>query len=126
MASKNNKGVAAVVGVGEGLGAALALRFAAGYKVALIARSAEVTGKVADEIAFAGGVGLPIRSDATIEAEIAAAYEQIKRELGPLDVLIYNGGRRPFGRLMETTPAIFEETWRLHTYGAFVGAPGRT
>jgi NAD(P)-dependent dehydrogenase (short-subunit alcohol dehydrogenase family) len=122
MASKNNKGVAAVVGVGEGLGAALALRFAAGYKVALIARSAEVTGKVADEIAFAGGVGLPIRSDATIEAEIAAAYEQIKRELGPLDVLIYNGGRRPFGRLMETTPAIFEETWRLHTYGAFLWA----
>jgi NAD(P)-dependent dehydrogenase (short-subunit alcohol dehydrogenase family) len=122
MASKNNKGVAAVVGVGEGLGAALALRFAAGYKVALIARSAEVTGKVADEITFAGGVGLPIRSDATIEAEIAAAYEQIKRELGPLDVLIYNGGRRPFGRLMETTPAIFEETWRLHTYGAFLWA----
>jgi NAD(P)-dependent dehydrogenase (short-subunit alcohol dehydrogenase family) len=122
MASNNNKGVAAVVGVGEGLGAALALRFAAGYKVALIARSAEVTGKVADEIAFAGGVGLPIRSDATIEAEIAAAYEQIKRELGPLDVLIYNGGRRPFGRLMETTPAIFEETWRLHTYGAFLWA----
>jgi NAD(P)-dependent dehydrogenase (short-subunit alcohol dehydrogenase family) len=122
MASTNNKGVAAVVGVGEGLGAALALRFAAGYKVALIARSAEVTGKVADEITFAGGVGLPIRCDATIEAEIAAAYEQIKRELGPLDVLIYNGGRRPFGRLMETTPAIFEETWRLHTYGAFLWA----
>jgi NADP-dependent 3-hydroxy acid dehydrogenase YdfG len=122
MASKNDKGVAAVVGVGEGLGAALALRFAAGYKVALIARSAEVIGKVADEITFAGGVGLPIRSDATIEAEIAAAHEQIKRELGPLDILIYNGGRRPFGRLMETTPAIFEETWRLHTYGAFLWA----
>ena len=122
MASKNNRGVAAVVGVGEGLGSALALRFATGYKVALIARSAEVTGKVADEITFAGGVGLPIRSDATIEAEIAAAYEQIKRELGPLDILIYNGGRRPFGCLMETTPAIFEETWRLHTYGAFLWA----
>ncbi len=122
MASKVDKGVAAVVGVGEGLGAALALRFAAGYKVALIARSAEVTGKVADEITFAGGVALPIQSDATIEAEIAAAYDQIKRELGPLDVLIYNGGRRPFGRLMETTPETFEETWRLHTYGAFLWA----
>jgi NAD(P)-dependent dehydrogenase (short-subunit alcohol dehydrogenase family) len=122
MASKDEKGVAAVIGVGEGLGAALALRFAAGYKVALIARSAEVTGKVADEITFAGGVGLPIRSDATIESEIVAAHQQIKHELGPLDVLIYNAGRRPFGRLLETTPATFEETWRLHTFGAFLWA----
>ena len=40
--------VCVVVGVGEGLGMALALRFAAGYKVALVARSAEVIGKTAD------------------------------------------------------------------------------
>ena len=122
MASKSEKGVAAVVGVGEGLGAALALRFAAAYKVALIARRANVIGKVADEIAFGSGVGLPIQSDATIEAEIAAAHERIERELGPLDILIYNGGRRPMGRLMETTPQVFEETWRLHTLGAFLWA----
>ena len=42
--------VCVVVGVGEGLGAALAVRFATDYKVALIARSAEVIGKTADEI----------------------------------------------------------------------------
>ena len=120
MASKEEMKVATVVGVGEGLGAALAVRFGAGYKVALIARSAEITGKIADEIRFGGGVALPIQSDATIEAEIASAHQQIKRELGPIEILIYNGGRRPMGRLMETTPQVFEETWRLHTLGAFL------
>ncbi len=114
--------VCVVVGVGEGLGMALARRFATGYKMALIARSAEVTGKVADEITAGGGVALPIRSDATVEAEIASAHERIKRELGPVEVLIYNGGRRPMGRLMDTTPQVFEETWRLHTFGAFLWA----
>jgi NAD(P)-dependent dehydrogenase (short-subunit alcohol dehydrogenase family) len=114
--------VCVVVGVGEGLGMALALRFAAGYKVALIARSPEVIGKTATEIKATGGVSLPIQSDATVEAEIAAAYETIKRELGPIEILIYNGGRRPMGRLMETTPKVFEETWRLHTFGAFLWA----
>lgn len=109
-----------VVGVGEGLGMALARRFAAGYKVALIARGSEVIGKTAREIKSAGGVALPIQSDATVEAEIAAAHERIKRELGPVEILIYNGGRRPMGRLMETTPEVFEETWRLHTLGAFL------
>ena len=119
---KSPEQVCIVVGVGEGLGAALARRFAAGYKVALIARSGELINRTAAEIRSDGGVALPIQSDATIEAEIAATYEQVARELGPIDVLIYNGGRRPIGRLMETTPEVFESTWRLHTLGAFLWA----
>ncbi len=103
--------VCVVVGVGEGLGAALARRFAAGYKVALVARSAGVIEAVAREIKSAGG-----------EADIAAADERITREFGPIEVLIYNGGRRPMGRLLETTPEVFEQTWRLHTFGAFLWA----
>jgi NAD(P)-dependent dehydrogenase (short-subunit alcohol dehydrogenase family) len=109
-----------VVGVGEGIGAALARRFAAGYKVALLARSAEVIGKVAGEINGSGGIALPIQSDATSETQIKLAYERTVSELGPIEVLIYNGGRRPFGRLMETSVEVFEETWRLHTLGAFM------
>ena len=114
--------VCVVVGVGEGLGTALARRFAAGYKVALIARSGDVIGKISDEIKGAGGATLPIQSDATIESQIASAHEQISRELGPVEILIFNGGRRPMGRLMETTPEVFEQTWRLHAFGAFLWA----
>jgi NADP-dependent 3-hydroxy acid dehydrogenase YdfG len=114
--------VVGVVGVGEGLGAALARRFGAGYKVALLARSAEVIGKTADEIRAAGGVALPLQSDATVESQIASAHEQINRQFGLVDILIFNGGRRPMGRLMETTPEVFEETWRLHAFGAFLWA----
>jgi NADP-dependent 3-hydroxy acid dehydrogenase YdfG len=120
MVSKVEKEVAVVVGVGAGLGAALGLRFAAGYKVALIARSAEISKRVASEIESAGGVALSIQSDATVGAEVAAAHERIKREFGQVEILIYNGGRRPIGRLMETTPEVFEQTWRLHTFGAFL------
>jgi NADP-dependent 3-hydroxy acid dehydrogenase YdfG len=111
-----------VVGVGEGLGAALARRFAERYKVGLIARSPEVITKTAGEIRAAGGVALPLQSDATMQAQVAAAHEQITREFGPIEILIYNGGRRPIGRLMETSPEIFEDTWRLHTLGAFLWA----
>jgi len=120
--SSQSDKVCVVVGVGEGLGMALALRFASGYKVALIARSAEVIGKTAADVKSAGGVALPVQSDATIDAEIAAASKRISRELGPIEILIYNGGRRPMGRLMDTTPQVFEETWRLHTFGAFLWA----
>jgi NADP-dependent 3-hydroxy acid dehydrogenase YdfG len=122
IASPGEKGVAVVVGVGAGLGAALAQRFAAGYKVALLARSADVIEKVSAEISRAGGIARPIQCDATIEQQIAAIHEQIRRELGPVEILIYNGGRRPMGRLLETTPEVFEQTWRLHTFGAFLWA----
>jgi NAD(P)-dependent dehydrogenase (short-subunit alcohol dehydrogenase family) len=117
-----NSKVCVVVGVGEGLDAALARRFASTYKVALLARSSQVTGRVAHEIESAGGVALPVQSDATIETHISAAYERITSELGPIEILVYNGGRRPMGRLMETTPEVFEQTWRLHTFGAFLWA----
>jgi NAD(P)-dependent dehydrogenase (short-subunit alcohol dehydrogenase family) len=111
-----------VVGVGEGLGAALAKRFGVGYPVALIARSGEVIGKIGAEIKAAGGAAVPIQSDATVESQIASAHEQISRELGAIEILIFNGGRRPMGRLMETTPEVFEQTWRLHAFGAFLWA----
>ncbi|HYC21925.1 MAG TPA: SDR family NAD(P)-dependent oxidoreductase, partial [Candidatus Bathyarchaeia archaeon] len=65
---------------------------------------------------------LPIQSDATNPQDVAAAHDRICRELGPVDVLIYNGGRRPFGSLLQTAPEVFEETWRLHTFGAFLWA----
>lgn len=60
-------GTCVVVGVGEGLGTALARRFAESYKIALIARSPEVTRSTAEQINETGGVALPIQSDATIE-----------------------------------------------------------
>lgn len=122
MASERDKGVAAVVGVGEGLGAALARRFATHYRVALIARSAEIIEKVTGEIRAEGGVAVPIQGDATVEAQVAATHERIRSALGPIDILIYNGGRRPIGRLLETTPEVFEDTWRLHAFGAFLWA----
>jgi len=118
----SDAGVVVVVGVGAGLGAALARRFAQGYRVALVARSADVVGSLADEVRAAGGVALPIQSDATIAADVTAAHDRIRSELGPVDILVYNGGRRPFGTLVDTTPEVFESTWRVHVFGAFLWA----
>ena len=52
--SKAEKGVAAVVGVGDGLGLRSLSPFATDYKVALIARSAGVIEKTASEIRKGG------------------------------------------------------------------------
>ena len=122
MAARETDGVAVVVGVGAGLGAALARRFAEHYAVALVARDGDKLGGFAAEIAKVGGRALAVPADVSKAAEIHAAFERIKAELGPVDVLLYNASMRPFGRLMETKPSTFENTWRVSTLGAFLAS----
>jgi len=114
--------VAAVVGVGAGLGNALAQRFAREYAVALVARGAEKLQGFAREIEKSGGRALPVSADVSKAADIEAAFAKIRAELGDVDVLLYNAAMRPFGRLMETKPSTFENTWRVTTFGAFLCA----
>jgi short-subunit dehydrogenase len=111
-----------VVGVGAGLGAAFARRFASEYGVALVARTTQLTSSLAEEIRAGGGVAVPIQADMTDETSVVEAYERAVSGVGPIEVLIYNGGRATFGRLMETSVAAFEQCWRVYTLGAFLWA----
>jgi len=122
MPTTREKSVAVVIGVGPGLGSAIARRFAADYTVAIVARNADYLAKVAGEIAAAGGRAYPVAANTADQSAIAAAFETIRRDLGDPRVLIYNAAMRPFGRLMETKPSTFENTWRVNTFGAFLCA----
>jgi len=117
-----DKKVATVIGVGPGLGAALARRFAADYAVALVARNAEKLIELATEISTAGGTSLVVPADVSKEQEVVGAFQRVRRELGDTDVLLYNAAMRPFGTLMDTKPSTFENTWRVGTFGAFLAA----
>src|SRR5260370_18267862 len=112
--------VAVVVGVGPGLGAALARRFAAENAVALLARTPELLDSVAAEIESHGGRALQVPTNVTAGAEIEAAFATIRRQPGEPEVLLYNAAMRPFGRLMETKPRTFENTWRATTFAPFL------
>lgn len=114
--------VAVVVGVGPGLGAALAHRFAKEYRVALVARSEDYLNKLAGEISAEGGEAVAVPANMASAEEIARAFEKIRRELDAPEALLYNAAMRPFGRLMETKPSTFENTWRVSTFGAFLCA----
>lgn len=122
MAESIQRPVAVVVGVGPGLGAALARRFAAGYTVAVLARKEEYLTALVQEIENAGGRGLAVPIDVSQTEQIEAAFATIRRELGAPEVLLYNAAMRPFGRLMETKPSTFENTWRVSVFGAFLCA----
>lgn len=89
--------VAAVTGGSGVLGSAMCLALAqAGASVAVMGTSVEKAAKVVDQIAANGGVAIPLAVDVLDRATLDAAHDTIKRELGPIDILINcAGGNTP-------------------------------
>jgi NAD(P)-dependent dehydrogenase (short-subunit alcohol dehydrogenase family) len=116
-------GVCAVLGVGPALGGAVARRFAReGFAVALMARGKGSLAPIEDAIQKAGGRALSIPTSATDAASVKAAFAITKKELGPVDVFVYNAGAFKMGGIVDVSPAEFEECWRANCFGAFLGA----
>lgn len=118
----NELPIAVVVGVGPGLGAALARRFAQAYRVAIVARKQSYLDELTAEIRAAGGQVMAVAADVADPKQIPGTFAQIRGAWGPPEVLLYNAAMRPFGRLMETKASTFENTWRVCAYGAFLCA----
>ncbi|MFJ8006657.1 SDR family NAD(P)-dependent oxidoreductase [Streptomyces fagopyri] len=86
-------GTAVIVGVGPGLGLALARTFAdAGHPVALLARDRARLDSYAGELAAAGHDVRGYATDAGDPRNLRAALHSAITELGAPDVLVYNVG----------------------------------
>jgi NAD(P)-dependent dehydrogenase (short-subunit alcohol dehydrogenase family) len=118
-----NGRVAAVLGVGPGLGTAVARRFAGeGFAVAMMARRKESLVEIRQDIEDDGGTALPVSADATDADSVAAAFERIRIELGDPKVLVYNAGAFQMGGVLEISPNQFDECFRANCAGAFYAA----
>lgn len=113
------KRVCVVAGVGPGNGAAFARRFASeGYAVALLARSTELSERLASSLPEARAY----TCDVTDAASIERAFDAVRRELGDPDVLVYNAGSGVWGNIEQATAEDFETSWRVNTLGGFVAS----
>jgi NADP-dependent 3-hydroxy acid dehydrogenase YdfG len=82
--------VAVITGASSGIGEATARALAAdGYRVALLARRADRTQALADEL---GDAAIAIQSDVTDRDSLVAAAQRVQDELGGADVLVNNAG----------------------------------
>lgn len=108
--------VCVVTGVGPGTGAAVCRRFAAGgYRVAMLARSADALAGFAREIPDS----LAVPTDVTDGAAVEATFATVRRELGPASVVVHNAGNAVFGSVLDVSPADFEAAWRVNTLGLY-------
>jgi NAD(P)-dependent dehydrogenase (short-subunit alcohol dehydrogenase family) len=115
--------VAAVVGAGPGLGAALAWRFAReGYTVGLFARGEPALRQVQHMVHEAGGHASVYPTDATDAAAVRESFARLREEHGAPEVCIYNAGVFRMAGFLETAPEDFDTSWRINCLGGVLCA----
>jgi len=113
--------VALVIGAGDATGGAIARRFAREGLVACVTRrSADKLAPLVDEIRAAGGAARGFVSDARKEEEVIALVEQIEREVGPIEVLVFNIGANVPSSVLEETARKYFKVWEMACFGGFL------
>lgn len=113
-------GVALVIGAGDSTGGAIAKRFAReGYVACVTRRSADKLAPLVQEIESAGGQARGFASDARKEEDVVALIEQIEREVGPIEVLVFNIGANVPCSILEETARKYFKIWEMACFSGF-------
>ena len=113
--------VALVIGAGDATGGAIARRFAREGLVACVTRrSADKLAPLVDEIRAAGGSARGFASDARKEEDVIALVETIERDIGPIEVLVFNIGANVPCSVLDETARKYFKVWEMACFGGFL------
>ena len=113
--------VALVIGAGDATGGAIARRFAKeGYVACVTRRHADKLGPLVKHIEAEGGKARGFGNDARKEEQMVALFEEIERDVGPIEVAVYNIGANVRFPIRETTSRVFFKVWEMACFGGFL------
>ncbi len=117
--SQQNK-VVLVIGAGDFLGGAVAKRFAREGFHAVVTRRRGDLGEVTGAIEQDGGQVTGFHSDARDEAQVAELIEQVERDIGPIEVFVFNVGGNVRFSVLETTARVYRKVWEMCALAGFL------
>jgi 3-oxoacyl-[acyl-carrier protein] reductase len=114
--------VAIVTGGSRGIGRAVVQRLAAdGLAVAVVyANNADEADAAVAEVTSAGGRALAVRADVADEHAVAAAFDQVEREFGGVDVVVNAAGIMVLAPVADLDLAVLDRMHRTNIRGTFV------
>lgn len=119
--SERLKGKKAIItGAGKGIGRALAYALAKeGVHLGLVARTKEDLQQVADEVKDQDIFVSIATADVSSVAEVNGAVEQLKNDLGSIDILINNAGIAKFGGFLDLEVSEWERMIQVNLLGVY-------
>ncbi|MBX3503633.1 MAG: SDR family oxidoreductase [Alphaproteobacteria bacterium] len=113
--------VALVIGAGDATGGAIARRFAReGYVAVIVRRNAEKLAPLVKQIEAEGGVARAFGVDARKEEQMVGLVETIEREIGALEVAVFNIGANVRFGIRETTARVYYKVWEMACFSGFL------
>jgi NAD(P)-dependent dehydrogenase (short-subunit alcohol dehydrogenase family) len=110
-----------VVGAGDATGGAIARRFAReGYVACVSRRSADKLAPLVERIRAEGGSAQGFGSDARNEADVAELFAKIERDIGPVEVVVFNIGANVRFSVTETTERVYRKVWEMGALAGFL------
>lgn len=116
-----NKKVALIIGAGDATGGAIARRFAReGYVACVTRRSLDKLQPLLETIRSEGGEVHGFASDARREEQVAELVEGIERDIGPIEVMVFNIGANVPCSILEETPRKYFKVWEMACFAGFL------
>jgi len=112
--------VAVVTGGASGIGLGVAERFVAdGHRVAVFDRNGDAAEAAAGELTAAGGTALAVQVDVADWTSVGEAFERVRAELGPVEILVTSAGVESFTSVLDITPEGWDRMIAVNLTGTF-------
>lgn len=113
--------VALVIGAGDATGAAIARRFAReDFVTCVVRRDATRLQSLVHQIENKGGRAIAYGADAREEDQVASLVAKIERDVGSIEVVVFNIGANVQFGITETTSRVFRKVWEMACYAGFL------
>ncbi len=121
MSQPKSHAVALVVGAGDATGGAIARRFAReGYYACVVRRHADKLATLVAQIEADGGQARGFACDARQEEEVIALIQTIERDIGPIEVFVFNIGANVACSILEESARKYFKIWEMACFAAFL------
>jgi NAD(P)-dependent dehydrogenase (short-subunit alcohol dehydrogenase family) len=113
--------VALVIGAGDATGGAIARRFAReGFTACVTRRTVDKLAPLVARIEAEGGTARAFGSDARQEEQMVGLVDTIEREVGPIEVAVFNIGGNVRFPIRDTTARVYRKVWEMCALAGFL------
>ena len=114
---------ALVIGAGDATGGSIARRFAReGMTACVVRRSADKLLPLVAAIEADGGRARAWGVDARNEEAVVALVDEVEREVGPIDVYVFNIGANVPSSILDETARKYFKVWEMACLAGFLTA----